>query len=1100
MTNRLVLLIGEFTQSDQNIDRSLREWSAAGLLGTVAWASVTESPKQRPLAVLSEESAIQDIDLFELLTSRIWAEVAVVAVRESNLGTLSIERYAAEVRMLKLVEEAFVAHKDLVFTSFTVSIADEVGIVGDAFATEWKHHLLQEPVVRIDEAVASQPLWDDQRHLLVALLALTTAGGFVWQFTSLINGLVDPVQGNDRPVRIGRAYLRVVSAGRLTDEVLAGAFPASGPWSIPPDVPNARAVPPGSYLSENVIGALRTKGKFDFIPWVGKGRERPTNMGIWDGLKLFVREFFAALKGIPLSLVGRIKGEIEDWLQKVTFGSEANILLKFDPKVDNLNSDDLVGVIKALDLGADIDPVGDSIPWSTLQQVALSSVDGGRFPSDVPEPITGSFRLVYTDPMAIGPSPHDVTFSVGEFEKLLLGLKDDLTEIGPMALEDARTFQIRLDVLRAELAHEVVKKEPLVATNPSQKVESGSDKPILKTKKPKFWQIRKKKKAKKAAKAEQSRQQAIAKAGEIEKSIQIPSTQTPSVSQTDNVGSEENPVEAKTSEAPQQKDNASIESNDFSRHKPTNKNFNPSEYVALCAFYQGSRSEMLAEYSRENSIYEAAIKSHEVAKGLWSLNKTCDHCGTAFDHGVLYLHEPTNELVHVGHICARKTLPLPDEADLLQKKFLEVEKRWLAWLSGRSGSLLWRVGQSILTGLMNARADLSNSLMLLENKPQIANQINDAQLKFGRWTRRGVFIFILLIAASIASIVLTPLPLLLFVGFLVFYFSGFVVKLLLLAREIVRAQYKLRLMVDEYERAYARARHDVGEIVRISSVRDQFEDWQIVIREIVHMPFGQEIGFSTGRVGLDDVERPPALVLGKSRPDDAQKMQLFLSARRQTIHAGWLTEIMDIVKDEWKADYANARMTTQADNIVPESDNAPSASIVGKRPLSDQDVYYPRTDFRMKIKSGELQKKLVSKKAEQVADDLRRTSLDQLLAHVEVNGLGSALSGMRVSEFLAGLSMPSEDPVAYPSDLISDKYPHKRVFYPGDTLPPAGSMNADTGQIQVQPGIELTAASWRVELSDPIHPLETLRAFVSENLKKNVDDDDGDDPDDASVV
>lgn len=1091
MTNRLVLLVGEFANSDHHIDHALREWSAAGLLGTVAWTSITESPRQRPIAVLSEESSIRDIDLFELLTSRIWAEVSVVAVRESNLGTLNVDRFAAEVRMLNLVEEAFIAHKDLEFTSFTVSIADETGIVGDAFATEWKHHLLQEPVVRIDEAVASQPLWDDQRHLLVALLALTTAGGFVWQFTSLINGLVDPVQGNDRPVRIGRAYLRVVSAGRLTDEVLSGAFPASGPWSIPPDVPNARAVPPGSYLSENVISALRAKGKFDFLPWVGKAKERPKNMGIWDGLKLFLKEFLAALKGIPLSLVAKVKGEIEDWLQKVTFGSEANVLLKFDPKVDDLNSDDLVGVIKALDLGADIDPVGDSIPWSMLQQVALSSVDGGRFPAEVPEPTTGSFRLVYTDPVAIGPSPHDETFSVGEFEKILLGLKDELTDIGPMALEDARTFQIRLDVLRAELAHEIVEKKQATGPNSTQAPKTDSDKPVVKTKKLKFWQIRKKKKAKKIAKAELSRQQAEAKAAEIEKTLQSKTTTTPSVPDAQVATSGEEGVDSTNSDAVTPTSSASEEANDYSRHKPTNKDFNPSEYVALCAFYQGDRSEMLNEYSRENGIYEAAIGSHKVASGLWSLNKSCDHCGTAFDHGVLYLHEPTNELVHVGHICARKTLPLADEADLLQKKFLELEKRWLVWLSGRSGSLLWRVGQAILTGLMNARADLSSSLQLLEKKPQIADQANEAQLKFGRWTRRGMLIFVLLIAASVASIVLTPLPLLLFAGVLVFYFSGFVVKLLLLARELVRAQYRLRLMMDEYERAYSRARHDVGEIVRISSVRDQFEDWQIVLRELVHMPFGQEIGFSTGRVGLDDVERPPALVLGKSRPDDAQKMQLFLSARRQTIHAGWLTEIMDIVKDEWKADYANARMTTQADNIVPESDNAPSESIVGKRPLSDQDVYYPRTDFRKKITSGELQKKLVAKKAEQVADDLRRTSLDQLLALVEVNGLGSALSGMRVSEFLSGLSLPSDDPVAYPSDLISDKYPHKRVFYPGDTLPPSGSMNADTGQIQVQPGIELTAASWRVELSDPIHPLETLRAFIPSRPKKNDDGDEG---------
>jgi hypothetical protein len=117
-------------------------------------------------------------------------------------------------------------------------------------------HILQEPEVRIDEAVASQPMWDGYRHLLVALLAVSTAGGFVWQYGSLVAGRSDQVDGLYRPIRIGRAYLRVVSAGRLTDEVLSGAFPASGPWSIPADVPNSLAVPPGSTIADNVVSAV----------------------------------------------------------------------------------------------------------------------------------------------------------------------------------------------------------------------------------------------------------------------------------------------------------------------------------------------------------------------------------------------------------------------------------------------------------------------------------------------------------------------------------------------------------------------------------------------------------------------------------------------------------------------------------------------------------------------------------------------------------------------------------------------------------------------------------------------------------------------------
>jgi len=48
-------------------------------------------------------------------------------------------------------------------------------------------------------------------------------------------------------------------------------------------------------------------------------------------------------------------------------------------------------------------------------------------------------------------------------------------------------------------------------------------------------------------------------------------------------------------------------------------------------------------------------------------------------------------------------------------------------------------------------------------------------------------------------------------------------------------------------------------------------------------------------------------------------------------------------------------------------------------------------------------------------------------------------------------------------------------------LPPPGSLNADAGQIQVQPGVELTAAAWRVELSAPIHPLEILKGYQAED-------------------
>jgi len=1074
MSNRLVLLLGEFETSEKELADVLQEWSDAGLLATVGWTSVSNGPSARPRTRISDQGECKDSDLFELLTSRIWSQVTVVAIRQPQLHTLSKERFDNEVALLQTIENSFSAHKQLEFSSFTVSIGEEKGLVYRAFSPYWKMHILHEPVVRIDQAVASQPMWDDHRHLLVALLAISTAGGFVWQYGSLVAGLADQVNGSHRPIRVGRAYLRVVSAGRLTDEVLSGAFPASGPWSIPSDVPNSIAVPPGSQLGDNVVSAINAKGGFQYKNWIAPKREKPKNMGILQAIKLFLREFFNALKSIPMGIVERLKEEVEDFVQKTTFGANASILVRFDPSKDVLDPDEVLHAIRNLHLNADVDPIGNSEAWEVLQRVSMSCVDGGRFPSDIPVPSKGSSRLVYTDPSAIGPSPSDVSFTTSDFERALLNLEDSHSTVTSMAIEDAKTLQLRLEALRTGLSQaESAASDSMPA---AKKDEASAGKKAKKL----GWlkRRRQKKREKKEAKAAAIR----ARAESVRKAAEAAELALKAAQAKDK---EEAESQAEQIESPEIASNASPDINkpqpaaaaDVDRHKPNHPDFKQSEYTELTAFYQGEREEMVAEYADADRIYEASKASYSPASGNWSKNKSCDHCGTSFDHGFVFLHNPSNELVHVGRLCAKNTFPVSTNTDLFAQRLEELETRFSAWMAIRSGSLLWRVGQSIVDGTISARLTLAQALEVLEKQPRFEESAIEAQKKFGRWTRRGLMLGVLLAGACVASIILTPLPLLIFILSLTGYFTSFIIRIVFLAREIVRAQYALRRAMDEYERTYEIARHAIGEIVRLSSVRDQFEDWQIVIREIVHVPFGKEIGFATSKIGVEEVTRPPAMILGKSRPDDKQKMQLFLNARRQTIHGGWLTEIMDMMKDEWREDYSNARLTTPADNILPEADNASSQSIVGKRPLSDEDVYYPRADFRRRIVSGDLQRKLVAKKAEQVAIDLKRTSLDQLLAHVEVSGLGSALSGQKVVEFLSGLSIESQEKVEYPADLISNKYPGNRIFGPELTLPEPSNHDSEVGQIQVKPGVELTAAAWRVELSGPIHPLDILKGF-----------------------
>jgi hypothetical protein len=151
--------------------------------------------------------------------------------------------------------------------------------------------------------------------------------------------------------------------------------------------------------------------------------------------------------------------------------------------------------------------------------------------------------------------------------------------------------------------------------------------------------------------------------------------------------------------------------------------------------------------------------------------------------------------------------------------------------------------------------------------------------------------------------------------------------------------------------------------------------------------------------------------------------------------------------------------------------------------LSNEDVFYPRTDFRHQLLKGRLQSKLVEQKAQQIAVELGRSSVDTLLGSVEVQGLGSALSGQSVQDFLAGLSRPPKASVGFDPEIFSSLYPEFRQSIPEVSLPPYGEADESTyGSINVAPGAEFTAAAWRVEFSGPIAPIEAFKAYRSEQL------------------
>lgn len=1114
MMKRLSLLLADFTGVDQPLAALLKEWADAGILGSVGWLDVGENFTSGQVDFAGADGVVRR-DLFDVLTSQIWDSVSVISVRFAELDSISEARALAETRVLHSVKTAFAAHSRLALRSFTVSMADEVGLRAHSFDPLWDFHLLHERTVRIDSSVAAQPVRDEHRAPLLALLALTAAGGFRWQPSSLVEGFGDSLQGNFKPIRVARAFLRVVNAGRLTDEVLAGAFPASGPWSVPPDVAVARAVPPGTAVPEKVVAELAASTKFGYERYRATAREKATKIGILEGLKLFLKEFVDALKSIPQGWVLAIKKEAQDWIQNHTFGADSSVSLRFDPNDVDVDLEALGDAVMALELIEDIDAMGESRPWEIIQQVALGLVDGGKFPEGVDIPRSASYRLIFTDPTSIGPAPGAQSFALSPIDEDLLGLDgSDGRLIDVMDVPSIRAFDKCLasaiqEAKTSELA-EVVRAEAAapVKSGKSSKRAAAEDAPPAKSQAPNKFEVKKtkstpdvsaskgkKKKAKKQRRSlwaillrrkkkdQVATQPEAAEASvvtsqdedaaspnpEVLSSGQDDVTAVVDVEKDDDSGAESLPAEVHEA------------TGSPGRHRPSSKDFDTSEYLGLTTTYVGNNSAIATDYAAHNSAYQAALKSYEVAEGYWKVRQACDLCGRKLDHVVVYLHEPTQQLVHVGRDCARQWMPMLDADDLFLQRLEDLDRRWREWLAPQKDSLLFRVASKGYDAIVTADKDLQQALEFLATRPKVMAEQEVVREKFRKWTRRGLVVFVLLLAASVASIVLTPLPLLIFAGLLAIYGSGFVTKIILLARDLVRARFRLNQQATAYDRAFDVGRHAAMEIVRLINYFEQFADWQVILRELIHIPFGREIAFSSSGTGIADITRPPAFVLGKSEPNNDQKMRLYLNARSQTIHAGWLTEIMDVLKAEWSHEYRNSRLTGPGDNILPEADNAPSGSVVGKRPMSDEDVYYPRTDFRNQLLKGRLQTRLVEQKAEQIAVDLGRSSVDTLLGSVEVQGLGSALSGQSVQDFLAGLSVPPVAPVGFDPEIFSALHPEFRQSIPEVSLPPYGTDDdLSYGIVHVAPGAEFTAAAWRVEMSGPIAPIEAFKAYQAD--------------------
>ena len=1023
MTHHLTIIAG----AGGGLTEAFCQWAEADLMDATAVVDLGDASVGLDTCVLwARSGSTSKLTLEEVLTSEMWPAVSFVSVRTGQLSSLESSTVTVEAAILDAVRSSFLGDCD--FRAFTVGIAEPDGSFGaNLFDPNWDLHLLHDPILIADADVAVLPIRDRDRPLTCLLTALLATGGFRWQTEPLIDLHDDPA-GLVVPARVVRAQLRIVNAGKFIDDVLAGAFPKSGPWIVPSGV-SAIGAPDGSAVDRELADRIGSAVGFKFRPFQPPRLPAPEQIGILAGLQLFTRNFVAAARKAPILVIDRFTTKIGEGIaaaaQQLTFGDQSSVVMRFRPGLSSGDTDDLLLRLREVGMpDTGLPAIPDPHPWTLLCEASFGLIDGGDLPDGVPTPMRDTQRLLYLNPTSVGPPPDDSSFGMSSIELDLLGLDQDLEHIEPMDIENARALDCALS--QVSLPNEKTSNDPS-ATQGSSATRSTAEN------------------------------------GEEDRDT------GPEI------------------------------------HRPDHPEFDPTNYQPLAAFYQGPAPQTPEEYKAGQVLHEEALRERVPIDGPWQADNRCDHCGTSFYHGVCYLYEPTEELVHIGHICAKKSSLRRLEQDPSQLIIQSLQDRWQRWLVSRRNCLLWQVGTHLAAAIDNARQGLADGMAEREAPDRSTEDVEMAQAKLRLATIRSMVASLLAGAATIASFFFVLIPLL----WVLVPFAGALLALItrgtLLTRELARVQTRQAAGHRTRQIALLKIQHSSTELARLVNARTQFADWQEMIRTVVHRPYGRLDSTNAEGSIAGSVSRPQSFVHGRADPTQQQLRAVQRHARQMTFRNGWLNTVFLEMKQQWQMDYSEDVLWAAERAPEPESDNSPPGAIRANIPGTNEPVYSPREDFRSRMLGGQLQPAVTAVLTEVIVDWLSDMSLDELLSPVSVTGPGRALNGQLPESFLRGLAIPLEEvPLLQPQVFSNDPDAlHLRLHNLDSSYPAEPDVSPLIDPETVSPGRDLVFASFRVVLSPPIPPnwLAGYTGTGGEPRSETTDGNTTDGPtDDASPV
>ena len=261
-----------------------------------------------------------------------------------------------------------------------------------------------------------------------------------------------------------------------------------------------------------------------------------------------------------------------------------------------------------------------------------------------------------------------------------------------------------------------------------------------------------------------------------------------------------------------------------------------------------------------------------------------------------------------------------------------------------------------------------------EEELSVAEEKADA--RFGRWLRRAVLAWVVLVAGTVAAILTAGVALLASAGVTAALVATGVVGALVAAFRRERARFQARNQLDtlrtQYLDAVSAVWHDALAVARLRSCYAQLLDWTDIIAGFVHEPAG-----AISQPELEDLSgtesAPLALQLTDATASDLQRQGLAQRARRRVCASGWLSRAF-AVGAESCADQLRQRRGLDAQDAGPDFDN----EVLGPEPA--------RAALRDDVSAGRHGLAWQREVLDSVSDLLQKLPADQVVDRSLVRG------------------------------------------------------------------------------------------------------------------